>query len=328
VKKGRKTNGSGWQGLGVQSLTPTELDNIHGATLKVLQHTGIRVYSLDALKIFASGGADVDFHSGLVRIPPYMVEESIESAPSCFILAGRTPEDDVFIGGRRVHFTTFGAGSKVLDHQTGKLSHATKSDLGEAALVADALSNVDIFTTTVTATDMPVDLGGLHEAEAFLLNTSKHCQHCHLKDGFEARLFFEMAAVITGGWDKLRERPIVSTMICPSSPLQLHRGNAEIIIESARAFVPVNILPMVMAGATAPVTLAGTMVVHNAEVLGGIVLHQLVNRGAPIIYGGSSTIFDMYTLTAPVGAPEVGMLSAAAAEMAHFYLLPSYVGGT
>lgn len=328
MKKGQKTNGSGWQGLGVQSLTPADLDNIHGATLKVLQHTGIRVYSHDALEIYASGGADVDFHSGLVRIPPYLVEECVESAPSYVILAGRTPEDDVLMGGRRVHFTTFGAGSKVMDHLTGQISHATKSDLGEAALVADALSNVDIFTTTVTATDMPVDLAGLHEAEAFLLNTSKHCQHCHLKDGIEARVFFEMAAVIAGGRDKLRERPIVSTMICPSSPLQLHKGNAEIIMESARASVPVNVLPMVMAGATAPVTLAGTLVVHNAEVLGGIVLHQLVNRGAPIIYGGSSTIFDMYTLTAPVGAPEVGMLSVAAAEMAHFYLLPSYVGGT
>lgn len=326
--KGQKTNGAGWRGLGLQSLKPADLDNIHGATLKVLQHTGMKVYSHDALEIFASGGADVDFSSGLVRIPPYMVEEAIDSAPSCFILAGRTPENDVFIGGRRVHFTTFGAGAKVLDPKTHVISHATKSDLGEAAFVADALSNVDIFTTTITATDMPGDLAGLHEAEASLLNTSKHCQHCHLKDGFEARLFFEMAAVITGGWDKLRERPIVSTMICPSSPLQLHKGNAEIIVESARAFVPVNILPMVMGGATAPVTLAGTMVIHNAEVLGGIVLHQLVNRGAPIIYGGSSTIFDMYTLTAPVGAPEVGLLSAAATEMARFYLLPSYVGGT
>jgi trimethylamine--corrinoid protein Co-methyltransferase len=69
-------------------------------------------------------------------------------------------------------------------------------------------------------------------------------------------------------------------------------------------------------------------VVHNAEVLGGIVLHQQTKRGAPVIYGSSSTIFDMTSLTAPVGSPELGMMSAAVAEIARFYLLPSFVGGT
>ena len=137
-----------------------------------------------------------------------------------------------------------------------------------------------------------------------------------------------MAAAIVGGAEQLRKRPIVSTMVCPTSPLQLHKGTAEIIMESALAGVPVNILSMVMAGATAPVTLAGTLVVHNAEVLGGIVLHQLTNRGAPVIYGSSSTVFDMSCVTAPVGAPELGMISAAAAELANYYLLPSFVGGT
>lgn len=328
MKRGQKIDGSGWQGLGLQSLTSADLDNIHGATLKVLQHVGIKVYSPEALEVYAYGGADVDFQTGLVRIPPYMVEEAIESSPSCFTLAGRTSENDVLIGGRRVHFSTFGAGCKVIDPLTGLITYATKSDLAQAALVADYLDHVDVFTSAVTATDMPVDVAGLHEAEAFLLNTSKHCQHCHLSDGFEAQVFYEMAATIVGGWQELKERPIVSALVCPSSPLQLHKGTAEIIMVSARAGVPVNILPMVMAGATAPVTLAGAVVVHNAEVLGGLVLNQLTRRGAPVIYGGSSTTFDMFALTAPVSAPEAAILSAAVAEMAHFYLLPSFVGGT
>jgi len=328
VKKGQRTFSMGWAGLGMKSLTPAELDDIHGATLKVLYHSGIRVFSQEALDIFAAEGADVDFATCLVRIPPYMVEEAIDSAPSSIILAGRESCHDVLLGGKRVHFTTFGAGSRVVDPYTGQVSQATKSDVAATALVCDAIDNVDIFTSTLVATDMPVSTSGLHEAEAFLLNTSKHCQHDRLSDGQEATRFFEMAATICGGWEELKKRPIVSTMVCPTSPLQLHRGTAEIIMESARAEVPVNILSMVMAGATAPVTLAGTLVVHNAEVLGGIVLHQLTNRGAPLIYGSSTTIFDMNCLTAPVGAPEMGMISAAAASLANFYLLPSYVGGT
>ncbi len=328
MTKGQKLRGSGWQGLGIKSLTRAEMDDIHGATLKVLQYTGIKIMCPEALEILAQGGADVDFATGMVRIPPYLVEESIDSAPSYIILAAREPKHDVYLGGKRVHFTTFGAGSRVIDPMTGLIHDATKTDVGLTALVCDALDNVSIFTSTLVATDMPVETAGLHEAEAFLLNTVKHCQHDHLEDGEAAREFFKMAATIVGGWEELKKRPIVSTMVCPSSPLQLPRGVAEVIIESARAWVPVNILPMVMSGATGPVTLAGSLVVNNAEVLGGIVLHQLTNRGAPVIYGSSSTIFDMNNLTPPVGAPELGMLSAGAAEMAKFYLLPSYVGGT
>lgn len=326
--KGQTTGSAGWRGLGLKSLTPAELNDIHGATLEILQYTGISVFSREALEILAEGGADVDFVTCKVRIPSYMVEEAVDSAPSFVILAGRNPRHDVYVGGKRVHFTTFGAGSRVIDPFTGRIHDATKTDVGLTALVCDALDNVDIFTGTLVATDMPHDTSGLHEAEAFLFNTVKHCQHDHLDDGEEAKKFFEMAAAIAGGWEQLKNRPIVSTMACPSSPLQFPRGVAEIIMESARAGVPVNILPMVMAGATGPVTLAGTLAVHNAEVLGGIVLHQLTNRGAPVIYGSSSTIFDLTRLTAPVGAPELGMLSAAAAELARFYLLPSFVAGT
>lgn len=326
--KGPKTSTAGWRGLGLKSLTPAELDEIHGSTLNVLQYHGIRVLSREALEIMALGGADVDFATGQVRIPEYLVEEAIDSAPAFVILAGRNPCHDVYLGGRRVHFTTFGAGSRVIDPFTGMIHDATKTDVGLTAQICDALENVDIFTSTLVATDMPHKTSGLHEAEAFLLNTTKHCQHDHLDDGAEAKSFFEMAAAVAGGREELKNRPIVSTMVCPSSPLQLPRGVAEIIMESARAGVPVNILPMVMAGATGPVSLAGTLVVHNAEVLGGIVLHQLTNRGAPVIYGSSSTIFDLTALTAPVGAPELGMLSAATAELARFYLLPSFVAGT
>jgi trimethylamine--corrinoid protein Co-methyltransferase len=327
MKRGQKTRPSG-SGLGLKCFGTEELVDIHGATLKVLQNTGIHVFSRPALEILAEGGADADFDTGRVRIPPHMVESAIESAPLYIILAARDPLQDVYIGGKKVHFTTFGAGSKFDDPFIGRICGSTKTDVGLTALVCDALKNVDIFTSTMVATDMPHDTSGLHEAEAFLLNTSKHCHHDHLEDGEAAKRFFEMAMTIVGGWEHLRKRPIVSTMVCPSSPFQFPKGVCEIIMESARAGIPVNILPMVMAGATGPVTLAGSLVVHNAEVLGGIVLHQQTKRGAPVIYGSSSTIFDMTSLTAPVGSPELGMMSAAVAEIARFYLLPSFVGGT
>jgi trimethylamine--corrinoid protein Co-methyltransferase len=111
------------------------------------------------------------------------------------------------------------------------------------------------------------------------------------------------------------------------SPLKLVRECCEIIIESARAGVACNILSMAMAGGSSPVTLAGTLVTHNAEVLAGITLSQLTERGSPVVYGSSTTAMDLRLASASVGSPECGLIGAAVAQMARRYLLPSWVAG-
>ncbi len=137
----------------------------------------------------------------------------------------------------------------------------------------------------------------------------------------------DMAAAIAGGRDELRRRPISRFLTCPVSPLKLVEDACEIIIEGARAGVPVNVLSMAMAGGSSPVTLAGTLVTHNAEVLAGITLAQLTARGAPVIYGSSTTAMDLRFASASVGSPECGMIGAGVAWLARFYLLPSWVAG-
>ena len=111
------------------------------------------------------------------------------------------------------------------------------------------------------------------------------------------------------------------------SPLQLPRDATDVIIESARAWCPDTILSMAMSGGSSPVTLAGTLVLHNAEVLGGIVLAQLVERGCPFTYGSSTTAMDLRLATASVGSPELALFSAACAQIARRYRLPSFVAG-
>ena len=109
--------------------------------------------------------------------------------------------------------------------------------------------------------------------------------------------------------------------------LKLVKDCCEIIMESARSEMVVNILSMAMSGGSAPVTLAGTLVGHNAEVLSGVVLNQLTRKGAPVIYGSSTTCMDLRLSTCPVGSPELGMISAAVAQLARYYMLPSWVAG-
>jgi trimethylamine--corrinoid protein Co-methyltransferase len=137
----------------------------------------------------------------------------------------------------------------------------------------------------------------------------------------------DMAAAIVGGCEALRRRPLLTFLTCPVSPLKLVRDCCEIIIEGARAGVPVNVLSMAMAGGSSPVNLAGTLVTHNTEVLAGITLAQLTRRGTPVIYGSSTTAMDLRFASASVGSPECGMISAGVACLARFYLLPSFVAG-
>jgi trimethylamine--corrinoid protein Co-methyltransferase len=147
------------------------------------------------------------------------------------------------------------------------------------------------------------------------------------QDGYLSRQLFAMAAMVAGGEDELRARPLISWVTCPVSPLKLTRESCEIITEAARCGIVVNILSMAMAGGSSPVTLAGTLVTHNAEVLAGVTLAQLVERGAPVIYGSSTTALDLRLAAASVGSPECALISSAVAQLARFYLLPSWVAG-
>lgn len=316
------------RGFSLTMFSNDELEEIHYATLEVMEQVGIKVFCDEALEILDGAGAEVDRSTNTVMFPQWLVEDAIRSAPKKILLAGRDPKHDMICEGRRVGFTNFGAGVMIVDPYTGELKETTKKDVGLTALVCDALDNVDIYSSAVVGRDMPEASVDLHEAEAFLSNTTKHCQHIDLTGGSGARGFLEMGAAIVGGMDELRRRPIISALVCPVSPLQLHTNTCEVIIEFAKAGVPVNVLSMAMSGASSPITLAGTLVTHNAEVLAGIVMAQSTRKGSPVMYGSSTTTFDLTYVTAPVGAPELGMISAGVAELSNFYRLPSYVAGT
>lgn len=316
-------------GVNVDILSTDELDAIHRATLTVMRHTGLIMYNDNALDVLEDGGCIVDRETQLVKFPEWVVEDAIKSAPPSILFAGRDKKHDTMLESNRVAFTNFGAGVEIYDPYTGELRHPTAKDVGDTALVVDALENVNVYSQAIVPRDCaegePEDLVS---AERFLNNTTKHCHHIDLTSGESSRKFIEMASIIVGGMDELRARPIVSALICPTSPLQMSNHGCDVIMEFARAGIPVNVLSMALAGGTSPITLAGTLVTHSAEVLGGIVLAQLTNRGCPVLYGSSTTTFDMRNMTAPVGSPELGLINACVGILADYYNLPSYTAGT
>jgi len=313
-------------GFSLNVFNDSELDDIHAATLEVLERTGVFVEADEALDIFADGGCAVDRETHVVRLPPHVVEDAIRSAPGTFALCGRDPRNDIVLQPGRVAFTNFSEGIRVVDPATGEIRDSTKADIADIARLNDYLSDIDTHEIAVGARDVPPETCAVHNAEAQYLNTTKPIGIGPLSR-VETIAIFEMAAEIVGGADELRRRPIVYNGVCPVSPLKLPHEATEVIIETARWGIPNNILSMAMAGGSSPVTLAGTLVTHNAEVLSGITLAQLTERGAPCIYGSSTTAMDLKLAAACVGSPELAMISAAVAQMARRYLLPSFVAG-
>ncbi len=322
LQAGRLSSG----GLSLNVFTDAELEDIHFATLEVLECTGVFVEDDEAIDIFKDGGCRVDRETRVVRIPPHVVEDAIRSAPSRYTLYGRDPMNDFVVEPGRVGFTNFSEGIRVVDVETGELRDSTKKDVADIARLNDYLSEFDTHEIAVGAKDAPPQTAAVHNTEQQLLNTTKPIGIGPLS-GLEARAIYRMCAEVVGGEDELRERPIVYGGVCPVSPLKLTRDATEVIIESARWWIPDNILSMAMSGGSSPVTLAGTLVTHNAEVLSGIVLAQLTERGCPVMYGSSTTAMDLKLAAASVGSPEIAMISAAVAQMARRYLLPSFVAG-
>ena len=319
---GRRRSG----GLGLDVFTHDEVQDIHLATLEVLQRTGVFVEDEEARAVFADGGCAVDGETRIVRIPPHVVEEAVRTAPARVTLAGRVPERDFVVEANRVGFTNFGEGIKVVDPRDGVLREPTKDDVANAARLIDAMDNVDVLERPLGAHEVPQEVAPLHNAEAILSNTTKHMFIGPIS-GFLLHRIVDMAAAVVGGRDALRRRPLVSFITCPVSPLKLVQDTCEIIMGAAREGMACNILSMAMAGGSSPVTLAGTLVTHNAEVLAGVTLSQLTETGSPVVYGSSTTAMDLRLAAASVGSPECALINAGVAQLARFYLLPSWVAG-
>ncbi len=312
-------------GLHLEVFTPDELTDIHMATLDVFERTGVYVGSAEAQELFHGAGCRVEA-DGIVKIPGHVVEDAIRSTPSRLAMYGRDPKHDIVLEDGRVGFTNFGEGINVIDPYTGELRQTTKKDVGDCSRIIDALPEIDVIERPLGAHDVPEDAGPLHNAEAIFTNCSKPAFIGPLT-GHLARHMRKMAAAIVGGAERLREHPYLSYVICPVAPLRLIEDVCDIVIEGARNRVPVTPVSIVMAGGSAPMSLAGAVVTTNVEILGCLTLGQLASKGAPFVFGSSSSSMDLRFASASVGSPECALINSAVACLARYYLLPSWVAG-
>jgi trimethylamine--corrinoid protein Co-methyltransferase len=325
VKKDLYSGIAASSGFGFNVFTEDEIDKIHLATLEVLEKTGLYVGAPEAMDILEDGGAKVDREKKIAKFPPHLVEDCIRSAPHKIVLYGRDPRHDVVLEDKSVNFCTFGQGVFIMELD-GSVRTSVNQDVARAALLTDAMEEVDVCERSLTAGDAPDDVAPIHEAEVVFANTAKHTVYGP-GNGWRAGKIIKMAQAIVGGEENLRERPICTINCSPTSPLTLDENCCTGVMTCARAGVPCNLISMVMAGVSGPLTLSGSLVVHNSEILGAIVLHQLTCKSAPLLYGSSSLSFDLKLTTTPVGSPECGLLNAGAPRLAQKYMLPSFAAG-
>ena len=322
---GRTSSG----GFRLNPFTTEELDSIHRATLDVLEYKGVYVYHDEGLDYFAKAGAHVDMKTKMVRIPPKLVKQALASCPESVIMHARDPKQDVLIEANRVAFTNFGEALNIYDINTGEYRETCKKDLADMATVCDYINAIAVVEQPGGSHEVPQTIGHLHDYEALMRNTSKHVVMMPHNAEMAEKLIrmSEIAVKAHFPNDPVQDHRILSFLICPVSPLRLLENTCDVIIVAAKNNAVCNVLSMAMAGGSSSVHLAGTLVTHNAEVLSGIVLNQIVNPGAPVIYGSSTTAFDLRTGAAAVGSPELGMIGASVAALAQYYKLPSWTAG-
>jgi len=306
---------------------------IHDASLDVLSSMGIMVSDPEARGIFKKGGCSVDDASMIVKIPPSLIEECLNSAPKSFILHGRDKKYDVkMIGDGSVsNVINLGIGTSTAEYLgNGKFQtrDSTIKDTANFAKVFEACDNMNWMTQPASAMDLlNVECARtLHEVDAMISNCAKPFMpdpnYQYIDD------YFEMIKLVYGGnEEEAHKRPFFIIGGTTSSPLQLDVPNCQHIIRGCRNGLPVMTMTMEMCGTTSPIHLAGTIALHNCEALTNIVLSQLCNKGNPIVYGTATTGFDFANGTAPFGSPEAALLSSGIAQMAQFYNLPSITTG-
>lgn len=305
-------------------LSEDDIRRIHEASLTVLERTGIEVMPSECRDIFRAAGARVDENAHRVYIPRAMVEDALAKAPKEVVLCGRDPKHDLYLGGTRVYMGTGGAAVQVLDPETGRVRESTLRDVAAIARLVDALDNIHFYLRPCVARDIPIELLDINTYYACLANTTKHVTgNCFTVSS--VRDVVEMASLIVGSREALRERPIISVTNCWTvSPLRYAPETVAVLTEVVRQDIPVFLSSAPQAGATAPAALAGTLVQINAEELSGVVYTQLVRPGARIILGYVPSVSDLRTGNFVGGAAEFALMHAAAAQLGQFYGLPVY----
>ena len=319
-------NSGGLTGGIYKPLNPEQVELIHSQALRLLEEVGLTYESGQdhLLARVKQAGCRVDHTANRIFFPRQVIEEMVAQAPGEFTLYSRDGNNDLQLGKDRVYAGTGGTTVQILDLDTDRVRRSVASDIHNVARIVEEMKHIHFFQNCCAPTDVPIELYDLNIAFAAMLGTSKHVMFgCNFDDGL--RDTFRMAAMIAGGQDALKARPIFSISACMIiSPLKFCTQSTANVCAAAELSVPTTVTSAPMSGSTSPMTMAGTLLQTHAEVLAGITVHQLTRPGAPVLYGGLPAMAEMRSLGYQGGAVECGMMHAAIHQLSQRIDVPNY----
>ena len=311
------------QGGQIRILSDSDIEQIHLGALSILWRTGVEVREEQAFDILKKAGCPTNGKT--VRIPPHLVEEAIRLSPKAFTLYGRDPTFKVTLGGRRVYYEPMIGRLNILDLETSVRRRTNLDDVSKLVRLADTLKHYTLLHSGAIMPHIegiPDGVAHVHGYFASVKNSSKVIKGV-VRGKQKAKDCIRMAAVIAGGEEALKKRPNIFTTCNVISPLEYMVEQTEGLIEYAKLGLPVDIASEPQCGGTSPVTLAGTLAQQTAEILGMIVIAQLVNPGTPVLMGTVAAAMDLRNGMIALGGVEAALFNAAHAQIAQFYQIPS-----
>jgi len=306
----------------IQFLSEDEIRQLHRIALQILQEIGMRLPHPEALELLAGAGAEV-VDSDIVRIPSALVEKALETVPKrdAVTLFGRDPAQDVTFHRHEPALACMTMAVSVIDPQTREKRPATNEDLAALTRIADRLEHIRVNGGLITPQEVPSAFNDWYTWATTIKNTTKHITGGMLgarcvKDAAQ------MGAVAAGGKEAFGKRPFISGWVLTLPPLGIDTESLEALMEMSRQDIPAIISSGPILGTSSPVTIAGTVAQAHAEILGCLVVSQLVNPGAPMIYTSFARGMDMRSGSISMACPEFGILKVAMSQMGRFCDLP------
>jgi len=311
----------------LQLMNREMVERVVQEAFDILETIGVEVQDEEAARLLGENGARPDKNRRRVCLPEALVRKALATVPSSFELYAADGTPAVHYGEDRVHFDPGSSAVHVLDGATHEHRNALTQDLVDLVKVADMLPEYAAQSTAVNCADVPTAIGDMYRLYLVLLHSPKPVVTGAFGLPTLGRMR-DMLLAVGADTPQARQRAVFD--VCPSPPLKWTEFAAGNLLFLARERIPAEIISMPLAGATAPATLAGSIVQHAAETLAGITLHQLAGPGAPIVWGGAPAIFDMRYGTTPMGAMETAMMDAAYAQVGKHLGLPThtYLGAT
>jgi len=304
----------------LQLISNEQIKEIHKSALDILEQTGVRFEHQEALKFLESKGCAVNYHNMSVRYPKELVEQAISSALEKFNLFNSCGELIMQLGGGRSYYAP-GPGASSFARDGEENRPGTVADLEQAIQITESTKHLSMNSGSIVPSEVPKPIADLFVLYKMILGSKKPLLAEAWEDDSVKRII-QLLEAVTSPQD-FKEKPFVILAACPSPPMKWEGRVIENAIDCMKFGIPVFVCSSPVMGISSPVTIAGSVLIHTVEDLSFLTFMQLYKPGSPVIFGGIPGSLDMRTTYCSESGIEACMATAACANMAGYYSIPS-----